>query len=110
MSNEQERFLTREILLRSSKRTVEVKLEGFDRPLLMRPLSGAEVDAVARNPELTEFQRSAAMIAGSLVEPKLTPEEVQGLEMGLFAKLSEKVVEMSGLEVRPFRVESLPQR
>jgi hypothetical protein len=108
MSNEQERFLTREMLLRSSKRTVEAKLEGFDRPVLMRPLSGAEVDAIARNQGLSDFQRSAAMIAASLVEPKLTPEEVQGLDMGLFAKLSEKVVELSGLEVRPFRAEGLP--
>jgi hypothetical protein len=108
MSSHEERFLTREMLLRGSKKTVEVRLDGFDRPVLMRPLSGAEVDAIARNQELSDFQRSAAMIAASLVEPRLSPEEVQELDMGLFARLSEKVVELSGLEVRPFRAEGLP--
>ncbi|MCL0034350.1 hypothetical protein M1N21_00270 [Dehalococcoidia bacterium] len=108
--NNREEFLTKEMLLRSTRSTIEVKLEGFDLPLLMRPLSGAEVDAIARNSELNDFQRSAAMIAASLVEPKLAPEEVQQLDMGLFAKLSDKTVEISGLEVRPFRAEGVRQR
>ena len=104
---QEKRYLSREALLQGAKRKVEIMLEGFETPILMRPLTQAEVVAIMNDESKNDLAKSAEIIALSFVEPKLTAEEVQSLEVPIFAKLSEKVVEISGLQVKPFRIEGL---
>jgi len=112
--------VTREQILKGKQYTVEVKVEGYDEPFLIRPLTEgeyAEVRAVAlknarlkpdgkvdwENTQIIDIVRAQAeskfltVACGLSVDENWTPEDVKMLKPRTTEILEPKILEISGI-------------
>jgi hypothetical protein len=107
-------ILTKEDILRGAQKREVLRLGGYERDVVLRPLTDAELtevfrvfgpvpldpsgfprlDRVSVSENLVAMRKIAAL---GLVEPRLSEDEVGGMSFGAPAQIAHRVLEISGV-------------
>jgi len=107
-------LLTKEDILKGAQKREVVRLQGYDKDVLVRPLTDAELTEVFRVfgavpvdesgfPRLDQVSVSDNLVAMrkiasvALVEPRLTEDDVGAMQFGVPAQIAQRVLEISGV-------------
>jgi hypothetical protein len=107
-------ILTKEDILNGARRRELFRLQGYERDVVVRPLTDAELTDVFRVfgqvpvdpsgfPRLEKVSVSENLVAMrkiaalGLVEPKLSEEDVGAMRFGAPAQIAHRVLEISGV-------------
>jgi hypothetical protein len=107
-------ILTKEDILKGAQKRETLRLQGYDKDVVIRPLTDAELtevfrvfgpvpvddsgfprlDRVSVSENLVAMRRIAAL---GLSEPRLSEEEVGAMQYGVPAQIAHRVLEISGV-------------